>query len=181
MVCAFSLPYEISYCRVKKLEAGDAVGWGTENRGAPVRKIKQGHWEIRFVDATSNIYLTVAALLSAGLLGIQGQEPLLWNGCSFEQSTCSSDHDGGTLPSSLERSLELIHDNAHVFGNFISSRLIARYVAVKNHEASNLKALGDTRTREILEKLFWWRPRGYGDNLSTLTWFLEMRCHSSWD
>lgn len=75
-----------SYIRVKSLEAGDWVAWGSQNRTAPVRKIAQGHWELRFADATANMYLAISACIGAGLLGLKNNEELRWKDCS---SWCS--------------------------------------------------------------------------------------------
>jgi glutamine synthetase len=56
--------------------AGTLVGCGTQNRYLPVRKIRDGHWELRFADATANFYLFLAVVIAAGLRGIQEHEKL---------------------------------------------------------------------------------------------------------
>lgn len=77
-LCAFSMPSYDSYGRVGspigEVRAGAA--WGADNRNVPVRKITEGHWELRCMDATCNMYLTVAVMLTAGLLGLRNQETI---------------------------------------------------------------------------------------------------------
>ncbi|KAL2827780.1 hypothetical protein BDW59DRAFT_160088 [Aspergillus cavernicola] len=103
-ICAPMLPYDHSYCRMRKREAGDEVRWGTESRDMPVRKIRQGHWEIRCSDATANVYLAVTSILSSGLLGIQVQEPLTWVDCKRDKAEFSQ-NSSLMLPQTLQNYL----------------------------------------------------------------------------
>ncbi|KAH8925770.1 glutamine synthetase/guanido kinase [Atractiella rhizophila] len=61
-LCAFSMPTVDSYKRVFEFSAnmGAYIGYGTENRETPVRKIRDGYWEYRNADSTANSYLAVA-------------------------------------------------------------------------------------------------------------------------
>ncbi|KAL2009942.1 hypothetical protein VTN00DRAFT_5749 [Thermoascus crustaceus] len=105
-VCALGLPYDYSYTRVQELEAGNTVCWGTENRGVPIRKIENAHWEIRCADATANMYLAVAAIIVAGLLGIQNKEILHWQDVSGEKCADRSADAAEPLPENLDQALK---------------------------------------------------------------------------
>lgn len=76
-LCAFSLPYDLSYEREQPYSNSEFVSWGAQNWEVPIRKIKSGHWDFRCVDATANMYLTLAAFLGVGILGMQNQESLV--------------------------------------------------------------------------------------------------------
>ena len=81
-VCAFTLPLPASYDRVADgvWSGGTWVAWGRENKECPVRLCGlPGNWnfEVKTVDATANPYLALSAILSAGLLGIQQNSPLI--------------------------------------------------------------------------------------------------------
>lgn len=77
-LCAFCLPSILSYDRLQPNMGGEYVAWGTEDRRVPIRKISPGHWELRCVDATANMYLAFAVALGAGLLGLEENKPLKW-------------------------------------------------------------------------------------------------------
>lgn len=75
-VCAFTMPNFDSFPQDVQEEDYRGtnfgwVSWGTETQDVPIRKIRPGHWELRFVDGTANIYLSLSAVILAGLLGIK--------------------------------------------------------------------------------------------------------------
>ncbi|KAJ5513404.1 protein fluG [Penicillium fimorum] len=86
-ICAVCLPFDISYERVQPYLGGDIVAWGTEDRTVPVRAIRSGHWEIRCVDATANMYLALATMLGAGMLGVENAETLRWMDTTVKMET----------------------------------------------------------------------------------------------
>ncbi len=45
-------------------------------RDVPIRRIEAGHWEFRFLDAYSNMYLALAGILGSGLDGVARASPL---------------------------------------------------------------------------------------------------------
>ena len=69
-LCAFGMANFDGYVRTAGGAAGAWIGFGTENRDLPVRKISEQHWEIRMMDSTSNPYLFTAAVLLAGTSGL---------------------------------------------------------------------------------------------------------------
>ncbi|EPE34222.1 Glutamine synthetase/guanido kinase [Glarea lozoyensis ATCC 20868] len=69
------------YVRTGTDAAGSWVGFGTENRDLPVRKISDQHWEFCMLDSISNPYLFSAAILLAGLSGLDQKTELVWTDC----------------------------------------------------------------------------------------------------
>lgn len=86
-VCAFSLPTPSSYGRMLDgiWSGGTWVSWGQENRETPVRLCGHGpsnwHYEIRCSDGSANPYLSIAAMLAAGMLGVKKRKPLEVGDC----------------------------------------------------------------------------------------------------
>lgn len=86
-ICAFSLPNEVSYGRVgADLWTGGAwVAWGTQNREVPLRKVcGPDRWEFRCLDGLANPYLALAAVLAAGLMGVEKGLELEMRDCGGE-------------------------------------------------------------------------------------------------
>lgn len=82
-LCSLGLPLPESYDRTHPGEwcIGRHKAWGTQNRRVPIRKKGDGHWEFRFLDASSNFYLFLAALVYSGLDGISEKRQLLLTDC----------------------------------------------------------------------------------------------------
>lgn len=176
MLCAVCLPYELSYERVQPYLGGSEVAWGTENREVPIRQIRPGHWELRCVDATANMYLALATVLSAGLLGLQRQEPLRWRDTAFPvEGKCHDCVDGikksnetnGTvketaahpreqLPQNLERSLHALEHGGRLeeLESTMGSRVLRHYLSVKKYEASKVREMDQQAARDLLTELF---------------------------
>ncbi|KAL3952762.1 hypothetical protein ACCO45_012705 [Purpureocillium lilacinum] len=150
-LCALCLPYELSYERIQPCFAGTVVAWGTENPWVPVRKIHAGHWEIRCVDATANMYLSLAAVLSAGILGCLNEEALQWPDTSFDVQAIPS--NGTTMPRTLHNALALLQENSQELEDMMCSQVITHYLRVKKAEASHLRKMGPQETRKLLVEL----------------------------
>lgn len=86
-ICAFSLPNEVSYKRVgDDLWTGGAwVAWGTQNREVPLRRVSSPErWELRCLDGLANPYLALAAVVAAGLVGMEKGVELEMRDCLGE-------------------------------------------------------------------------------------------------
>ncbi|KAK0757105.1 hypothetical protein N5P37_010634 [Trichoderma harzianum] len=151
-LCAFGLPYEISYERVKPVFAGNMVSWGTEDRTVPIRKVKAGHWEFRSLDATANMYLALAAILSAGILGCVTKEPLVLRDSGIELH--SDNKYGEMLPQSIDEALNQLETTFEELENMMESRIIRHYLQVKRYEASLVQNMGTQAARDLLIELF---------------------------
>ncbi|KAJ5175404.1 protein fluG [Penicillium canariense] len=176
MLCAVCLPYGLSYERVKPYLGGNQVAWGTENREMPIRQIRPGHWELRCVDATANMYLALATVLSAGLLGISRKEPLRWPDTALHlKEPCQNDVRGSNgvngsngaiqkpamssqelLPENLEASLDALEHGGGLedLTSMIGSGILHQYLSVKRFESLKLEQMEPPMVRDLLTELF---------------------------
>jgi len=77
-LCAIGMANLDSYVCIGSDGTGEWIGYGIENRGLLIRLISDNYWEIRYADATANMYLFLALVLFAGSAGISRSEPLVW-------------------------------------------------------------------------------------------------------
>ncbi|OQE16323.1 hypothetical protein PENFLA_c028G01663 [Penicillium flavigenum] len=152
-LCAFTLPHDVSYPRVKPSLAGDTVAWGTHHREAPLRKVNPGHWEIRCVDATANMYLSLAAILSAGLLGYQNGEPLVWVDMGLTENA-SLWSKSARLPQTLDKSLDCLNGEFQELESMMESKVIQHYLKIKRWESARLKSMDAKDVRALFARLF---------------------------
>ena len=164
-LCAVCLPYDQSYERVQPYLAGNTVAWGTENREVPVRKIRPGHWEIRCVDATANMYLALATILGSGLLGLEKQQPLRWPDTAYPSDSCmdctrhttNGAHHGVKpleLPQNLATALDLLEREATELNQIMNGNILDHFLRVKRFEASCMAKKEPREARDLLTKLF---------------------------
>jgi len=132
---SFSLPTVNSYRRVGAgCWTGSSVDWSTEDKEVPVRVCvdlntrKATNVEYKLADATANIYLELAMILSAGMEGLKSGKEL--------RPMASTDAVAAPLPQSLQESLECLK-----LDNFLLSvlgpELSTAYIAVREYEATN--------------------------------------------
>ncbi|MER1953535.1 MAG: type I glutamate--ammonia ligase [Aerococcus urinaeequi] len=139
-ITAVANPIVNSYKRlVSGYEAPVNIAWSTRNRSPliriPAARGKSTRVELRSVDPAANPYLALAAILGAGLKGIEDEmvapAPISRN---VYKMTADELVNGGIdkLPSSLSRALDeleidsVVQDalGAHITANFISSKRI---------------------------------------------------------
>jgi len=129
------------------------ISWGFEDRSALVR-VKGGaaesrHIEFRAPSALSNPYLVGAALLAAGLKGVEEQAdpgPPAKPGIPAED-----DPDFEKLPSSIEESLDLL-ENDPMSKEFFGEELVTAYSTMRRYELSRLADwVTDWERQEYLE------------------------------
>ena len=139
-ITAVANPIVNSYKRlVSGYEAPVNIAWSTRNRSPliriPAARGKSTRVELRSVDPAANPYLALAAILGAGLKGIEDEmvapAPISRN---VYKMTADELVNGGIdkLPSSLSRALDeleldsVVQDalGAHITANFLSSKRI---------------------------------------------------------
>lgn len=86
---ALTLPLPASYQRVADgvFSGGTYVCWGTDNREVPIRLVNatspsSRNFEVKTLDGTANPYFALAAILGAGLAGIQDGASLTMKDCT---------------------------------------------------------------------------------------------------
>jgi glutamine synthetase len=109
------------------------VSWGLEDRSALVR-VKGGSPEARHVEnraptGLSNPYLATAALLGAGLLGIQDELELE----PPAQPPAEEDETKTQLPTSIEESLGLLEGDERLT-ELLGSEFVEAYTVMRRHE-----------------------------------------------
>lgn len=98
-LCAFTLPDADSYIRVTDDQSSSStwVCWGTQNRECPLRRVEDGRWELRCVDGLANMYLAMAGIVAAGMLGLSSASaPPPAAGPVLDQTVAeATEHSGG--------------------------------------------------------------------------------------
>ncbi|KAH8692928.1 hypothetical protein BGW36DRAFT_302758 [Talaromyces proteolyticus] len=150
-LCAFGMANFDGYVRTGKDAAGTWVGFGTENRDLPVRKISEQHWEFRMMDSTSNTYLFAAAVLLTGLGGLSEKMDLDWEDCrvfphSLDERERAEYQLDKRMPSSLQEALQLLKADAAV-KTWIPKELLNSYIPVKEKEVEVFQKMTDNQRR----------------------------------
>jgi glutamine synthetase len=114
------------------------VSWGVEDRSASVRikasKDKRQHLEVRVPSALSNPYLTAAATIAAGLLGMQHESVL-----APERSGLKEADDSFTkLPTEMHESLAALEADTD-FIHMLGSEFVGVFQKVKTAEILRLR------------------------------------------
>ena len=155
-LCAFGMANFDGYVRTGKDAAGAWIGFGTENRDLPVRKINDQHWEFRMMDGTANPYLFAAAVLLAGLSGLSGKLDLAWEDCrvfphSLDKEGRARYRLDESMPNDLLEALESLKADTEV-KTWIPEDLLDPYIAVKEKEVETFqKMTADQRRLRFLE------------------------------
>ncbi|KAK0616847.1 hypothetical protein B0T14DRAFT_253753 [Immersiella caudata] len=157
MLCAFGLPTVDSYHRsANKFVMGNFVAWGKANSSVPLSEVGTGHWEIRSLDWGANVYIAVAAFLSAGLLGLARDEPLRWKdpgGLTYELQPEEREGFGivELIPASFDEALlGLIQRQYGGLEEYMGHEILDLYVTVKQKEHEHMRSLSDEERRRAL-------------------------------
>lgn len=155
-LAAFYMPNFDSNLRLRPEEQ---IFWGLQNRTATHRKIKDGHWELRSVDATANPYLAMTAILTAGMIGLEKEKSLTMKDPKkmvFESMKDDEATDLGILykmPTSLKAAIDSLKA-AEELKDALGPELIDRYVKVKTKEEENFGKLIGSERREMSMRVF---------------------------
>ncbi|TDZ26762.1 Protein fluG [Colletotrichum orbiculare MAFF 240422] len=148
-----------SYERVRDgcWAGGRWVAWGTQNRETPLRRVEDGHWEVKCVDGTANPYLALAALLGAGTHGFAEREELAWGDCEVDPAALTANDRrelgvGEMLPADLGEALRALGEDG-VMCDVLGEEMVQRYTAVKEAEMKLLASVSpDERRQWIMER-----------------------------
>ena len=159
-LCAFGLANYDSYERVR--DDSDTIGtwisWGTENRDTPIRKIDSGHWELRIVDSTANLYLFLAVAIAIGVRGIQEKRELRIQDCRMYPSvmTPTQRQERGIeipLPQTLNESITCMRGDSGL-RMVVGEDILDLYVEVKTRDEGAFQRMNDDERRKLFIKLF---------------------------
>nr|CEG04446.1 unnamed protein product [Fusarium clavum] len=158
-IAAFTYSSMVSYDRVVDgcWAGGTWVAWGTQNREVPLRKVDGSHWEIKCIDGIANSYLSLAAIILAGVQGVADNETLTLGDCTKDPALLSASERedlnmSARLPRSIQEALEALHQDEELTG-LIGSDVVKRYTEIKQAETAILEELGDEeRAQWIMER-----------------------------
>ena len=145
---AFSNASTNSYKRlVPGFEAPVMLAYSARNRSASIRipyesNPKGRRIEVRYGDPTGNPYLTFAAMMMAGLDGIQNQiDPGPANDKDLYDLPPEEEANIPTVCSSLDQALESLDSDREFLkaGSVFSDDCIDAYIALKMEEVTNLR------------------------------------------
>ncbi|KAF4534921.1 FluG family protein [Lasiodiplodia theobromae] len=146
-ISAFALPLDASYERVKAgmHSCGEWVCWGTQNRETPLRRITRARFEVRSVCGTANPYLVMAAMLAAGLDGLErGME--LPAECPVEGaaqlSQAQREKAGITtrIPQSVEESIDALARDTALYDR-LGPQIVKPYAALTTGWNAHLRGM----------------------------------------
>jgi len=155
-ITAFLQPSSFSYDQVAKSFWSDGTWafWGTGNRSAPVRLCTSAaasdvavtkHFELATCDATTNVYLALSAILTAGLLGIQTPIELLQPDCRVDVNKMTLQERQAhkiisPLPRSLDEALVALEKDT-TLSKALGQVFVRAYTTTKLTEIERYKAL----------------------------------------
>ena len=109
------------------------------------------------MDGMANMYLAMAAIISAGALGVANGEDLTWQDCQKDPATLSPDDKikmgiKQCLPKELNEALAALNDDVELTRK-LGEAVVKRYVAVKKAEMKMLDRIPkDDRRCWIIER-----------------------------
>lgn len=146
-IMAFSLPQDISYSRVAAglWSGGEYACWGWENKEVPLRRIEENHFEFKLADGLANPYLTLSAMIAAGIEGMRNHEPLQGGDCVTSASQLPPDERQALgintiLPKSLDESLNALEKD-RALHKLCGSVIVTTFLLVKRTEAKILRQM----------------------------------------
>jgi glutamine synthetase len=114
------------------------ISWGVEDRSASVRikasKDKRQHLEVRVPSALSNPYLTAAATIAAGLLGVKNNSTLAPERAGLKED----DPSFAKLPTEMHESLAALSADTALI-DMLSPEFVKVFTTVKNAEMLRLR------------------------------------------
>ena len=114
------------------------ISWGVEDRSASVRikasKDKRQHLEVRVPSALSNPYLTAAATIAAGLLGVRANATLAPERAGLKEN----DPSFAKLPTEMHESLAALQDDA-ALTEMLGAEFVTMFTKVKTAEMLRLR------------------------------------------
>ncbi|KAI1768525.1 glutamine synthetase [Hypoxylon sp. FL1150] len=143
-LCAFGMANYDSY---DSSVAGAWIGFGTDNRDLPVRKVGDCYWEFRMMDSTANPYLFTAGVLIAGLDGLEKKTELTWKDCKLfprlmKKKVRAEYGMNKRMPGTLEEALDHLKGDAAMTTG-VAEALLKCYISVKDKEVEQFEMMSE--------------------------------------
>ncbi|KAH8799167.1 hypothetical protein F5884DRAFT_136324 [Xylogone sp. PMI_703] len=156
-LAAFYMPNYDSYSRVRP---NQWITWGLRNKTATINKVHSGHWELRTIDGTAQPYLTMLAILSAGMQGVERKTDLVIKNLN-KIMLVGFDNQGAAdefavkekMPTSLKESISSLKSNKRLT-EALGPEIIGRYIKIKTKEEETFSKLIGSERREISMRVF---------------------------
>jgi glutamine synthetase len=160
-LCAFSAftnpSPRLSAARINRSDLYRHVRWGENNKFALVRQRRPGLWEVRNPDSTMNPYLAFAALIAAGMSGLESKreltmKPLPGSFATIIRMTAEQKVELGIkeeMPDTLGAALIRLENNQELRGS-LGERLVKAYISIKQKEIKDCNSLTG---QELCDKL----------------------------
>jgi glutamine synthetase len=146
-IIAFTYSNPSSYDRMADgcWAGGRWVAWGTQNRETALRKIEGSHFEIKVIDGLANVYLALAAIISAGSQGVKDKLELTLGDCLNDPARLSDEEKKtlgikDMLPKDLESALQALEDDKGLT-ELVGKDMVVRYIKVKKAEIDLLNGM----------------------------------------
>lgn len=159
-ITAFTLPNDVSYARVtdNAWSGGSWVAWGTQNREVPLRRVDDPgyvdgrgrkpateRWEVRCLDGMGNMYLSLAAIVGAGMEGLIDGRAMEMRDCEVNPAKLSDEERAERgittrMSRSLGESLNAL-GGSEVMKRVFGEQMINDYITVKKAERDKLEAM----------------------------------------
>jgi glutamine synthetase len=150
---AFCLPLDICYERVATgiWSGGEYISWGWENKETPLRRVANNRFELKLHCGMANPYTSLAAILAAGIDGLNKGLPLTAGDCQTSPAYMSEEQrtklDIRPVPRFLQESIEhLIKDKG--LQNILGEEYTATYISVTtewNRQLNNMDSMSQRR------------------------------------
>ena len=157
-LCLFGMASHDSYLRIGKGTTGTWIGWGTENRDVPIRKIEKARWELRIVDATANYYLFLATAIAVGRQGQKEDYRLQQRDCRLYPNRINEEQRLGLgihtrLPSTLREAIDSLNQ-APELKDIVGHDLLNLYKRVKSLDEEAFARMTEETRRQIYLRIF---------------------------
>lgn len=148
----------LSYKRVAPgMLCGATKSWGFNNRETPVRLVEdRSNIEVRFGDAISNPFHSVAAILTAGAIGVRDKMELC-PPCQIDPQHAEDKSLYPLVPLKLEQAMETFVSKAESDGDLglvFPKEVVQDWVAVRKEEMKFISQEGEEAYEKIIRTIF---------------------------
>jgi glutamine synthetase len=157
-LAAFYMPNFDSHLRLGQGMPNKRIFW-SYFKLTTIRRCEPGYWELRTIDATANPYLTMFAVLTAGMLGWESEMELTMQDPNKPILNRIEDKEAeelgitDTMPMSLKEALDNLKAGKALI-DAIGPEIIERYLRVKTNEEESFGKMTASERREMSMRLF---------------------------
>lgn len=156
-----TFPCNSSPLSYKRMQPGTWSGafkaWGYNNKETPVRLVQdRSNVEIKFADGISNTFHSVAAILTAGAIGVQN-EMKLPNPCQIDPQHAKDKSLYPLLPSNVEEAMEVFTEEAkrnEVLTSVFPKEVVQDWVAIRREEVKFISLKGEDVHQKVIQTIF---------------------------